>query len=70
MELRKENFNLTPKEIEVLKLIVKGLNNSEIANELVLSLSTVKFHIENIFTKLNTTNRTRADVIAVKTGIE
>lgn len=51
MELRKENFNLTPKEIEVLKLIVKGLNNSEIANELVLSLSTVKFHIENIFSQ-------------------
>lgn len=54
MELRKENLNLTPKEIEVLKLIVKGLNNSEIAEKLVLSLSTVKFHIENIFTKLNT----------------
>ncbi len=70
MELRKENFNLTPKEIEVLKLIVKGLNNNEIANKLVLSLSTVKFHIENIFAKLNTNNRTRAAVIAVKMGIE
>ena len=33
MELRKENLNLTPKEIEVLKLIVKGLNNSEIAEK-------------------------------------
>lgn len=70
MELRKENLNLTPKEIEVLKLIVKGLNNNEIAEKLVLSLSTVKFHIENIFTKLNTDNRTRAAVIAVKMGIE
>lgn len=70
MELRKENFNLTPKEIEVLKLIVKGLNNNEIANKLVLSLSTVKFHIENIFAKLNANNRTRAAVIAVKMGIE
>ena len=70
MELRKENFNLTPKEIEVLKLIVKGLNNNEIADKLVLSLSTVKFHVENIFMKLNTNNRTKAAVIAVKMGIE
>lgn len=57
---------LTDRERDVLKVMVQGLNNQEIAEKLVISLGTVKFHISNIFQKLGVNSR----VEAVKMAIE
>jgi NarL family two-component system response regulator LiaR len=57
---------LTERERDVLKGMVEGLNNNEIAEKLVISLGTVKFHISNIFQKLGVDSR----VEAVKQAIE
>ncbi|GJQ34779.1 MAG: DNA-binding response regulator [Anaerolineaceae bacterium] len=57
---------LTDRERDVLKCMVDGLNNNEIAEALVVSLGTVKFHISNIFHKLGVDSR----VEAVKAAIE
>jgi DNA-binding NarL/FixJ family response regulator len=57
---------LTDREREVLKCMVDGLNNNAIAETLVVSLGTVKFHISNIFHKLGVNSR----VEAVKAAIE
>jgi NarL family two-component system response regulator LiaR len=57
---------LTERERDVLKGMVEGLNNNEIAGKLVISLGTVKFHISNIFQKLGVDSR----VEAVKLSIE
>jgi len=61
-----EYENLTEREREVLKLMVDGLNNAEIAEQLVLSLSTVKYHISNILGKLEVENRVAAVTIAIQ----
>jgi LuxR family maltose regulon positive regulatory protein len=55
---------LTERELDVLRLIVAGLSNPEIANELVIAVSTVKTHINHIFGKLGVESRTRAVVKA------
>jgi LuxR family transcriptional regulator, regulator of acetate metabolism len=51
---------LTPRELEVLKLMVRGDTNAGIARELVLSEGTVKFHVKNILRKLHASNRAEA----------
>jgi LuxR family maltose regulon positive regulatory protein len=51
---------LSPRELEVLRLIVDGATNKEIADELVLTVNTVKRHISNIFGKLEVSNRAQA----------
>jgi LuxR family maltose regulon positive regulatory protein len=51
---------LTPREVEVLKLIEAGNSNQDIANKLVISIPTVKRHISNLYAKLGVTNRTQA----------
>ncbi len=51
---------LTPRELEVLRLIAAGLRNQEIADQLVISVATVKRHISNIYGKLGVSHRTQA----------
>jgi NarL family two-component system response regulator LiaR len=62
----KEVEHLTERELEVLKLMVEGLNNAQIAERLVVSLSTVKYHIGNILMKLRVENRVAAVTVAMQ----
>ena len=60
---------LTLRETEVLRLVVRGRNNSEIARELFISLNTVTRHMTNIFSKTGTSNRVEVAVYAARYGI-
>ena len=61
--------DLTPREVEVLKLIAEGRSNSEIAGELIISEKTVKNHINNIFSKLHVYDRSQAMLYAIRKGL-
>lgn len=65
----KNTYGLTDRELQVLALIVEGLNNSEIAKRLVITLSTAKAHVHSILQKLYVENRTQATIQAVKEGL-
>lgn len=67
--LAKNTYGLTERELEVLALIVEGLNNAEIAKRLVITISTAKAHVHSILQKLYVTNRTQATIQAVKEGL-
>jgi len=58
--------SLTERELDVRRLMVDGLNNAEIAESLVVSLSTVKYHISNILMKLCVENRVAAVTTAMQ----
>lgn len=60
---------LTPREIEILRLVAKGRRNKEIGSELRISEATVKTHLLHIFEKLDATDRTSAVTAAVERGI-
>jgi LuxR family maltose regulon positive regulatory protein len=60
---------LTQRELEVLRLIAAGLSNREIAQELVVAVSTVKSHINHIYGKLEATNRVQAAARAREAGL-
>ncbi|MDJ0756628.1 MAG: response regulator transcription factor [Ardenticatenaceae bacterium] len=60
---------LTEREVEVLKLVARGLTNQEIAQELVISERTVGNHIGNILNKLHLANRTQAALFALREGL-
>jgi len=60
---------LTPREVEVLRLMAAGLENSEIAGELVISTRTARNHVASILEKLQMQNRIQAAVYAVKHGL-
>ncbi len=60
---------LTPREIEVLELIVEGKTNKEIATDLSIAEDTVKIHLRNILEKLHLQNRIQAAVYAVRQGL-
>jgi DNA-binding NarL/FixJ family response regulator len=61
--------DLTARELDVLKLIAKGYNNSEIAGLLHISRGTVKIHVNNILSKLDVKDRTQAASAALQRGI-
>ena len=58
--------DMTGREKEILALMVEGLSNNEIAERLIVSQSTVKFHVSNILSKLGVTGRTEAVALAIK----
>ena len=62
-------IDLTEREKEVLALLVEGLNNNQIAERLVVSRSTVKFHVSSILSKLGVSSRTEAVALALKTNL-
>lgn len=61
-----ETEPLTQREQEILKLMVEGLNNAQIAERIVVSISTVKYHISNILMKLGVDNRVAAVTMAIQ----
>jgi NarL family two-component system response regulator LiaR len=62
----KIGFDLTNREHEVLALMTEGMSNPEIAEELMVSRSTVKFHVSNILSKLGADSRTEAVAVALQ----
>jgi two-component system, NarL family, response regulator len=66
---RVSKTGLTPRELEVLRLMVQGKRNKEIAAELSISMSTAKVHLMNIFEKLGVSDRSQATTVAIQRGI-
>lgn len=64
-----EEAELTERELEILQLIVDGYSNSAIADQLFISLGTVKTHVRNILNKLSADDRTQAAVMALRSGL-
>ncbi len=62
-------YNLSPRESEVLAGMLNGLSNAEIAGQLVISLSTTKFHVSSILAKLNVTSRAEVIALAMNEGV-
>ncbi len=60
---------LTQREVEVLRLIATGKTNQEIADELIISVKTVGYHVGNILNKTTSTNRTEAATYASQNGL-
>ena len=68
-EIELKKLNLTNREYEILQLVTKGKSNADIANMLFLSISTVKTHVSNLFTKMNVKSRGQAIVKAKRLKI-
>ncbi|MEV6417917.1 response regulator transcription factor [Kribbella sp. NPDC051718] len=63
-----EEFQLTEREQEVLRLMARGLSNAEIAGELILGVQTIKTHVANLLSKLGARDRTQAVIQAYESG--
>ncbi|MFJ4173073.1 response regulator [Microbacterium sp. NPDC089696] len=66
---RAERPQLTPRELEVLRLVAAGRSNPEIARELFIGEATVKTHLIHVFEKLGVSDRTRAVTLALELGL-
>lgn len=64
-----EAERLTPRELDVLRLLARGQRNREIADELGLAEPTVKIHVNNLLRKLQAKDRTEATVVALRRGL-
>ena len=62
-------YNLTPRESQVLALLVQGLSNPDIAKQLMVSRSTAKAHVSNILSKLAVSNRAEAIALAIRRNL-
>src|SRR5206468_5882647 len=62
-------FGLTAREVDVLRLLARGLSAKEIAARLVITPKTARNHIEHIYAKTDTSNRVRASMFAVQHGL-
>jgi NarL family two-component system response regulator LiaR len=60
--------HLSQRELEILRLVASGRSNQQIADELVISLNTVRRHVSNVFDKTGVANRTEASVYAREHG--
>lgn len=63
------DFRLTERELEILRRMTQGMSNGEIASELTISISTVKFHIANILSKMHVETRAEAVALAVRSEL-
>jgi DNA-binding NarL/FixJ family response regulator len=61
---------LSPRELDVLRLIARGLDNATIANQLNISARTAKNHVSSILAKLGLSSRIQAAIYAVRSGLE
>lgn len=61
--------NLTDRELEIIRLVVRGMSNKDIANCMQISPHTAKFHVSNIARKLGVSRRTEVAVKAVQEGL-
>lgn len=64
-----QDFNLTEREMEILKLIAQGFSNADIAERLFLSEGTIRNYTKSLFRKLRVSARTQAAVVAIKHGL-
>lgn len=64
-----ESVVLTPRELEVLHLVAEGLTNKEIAQRVIVSLNTVRKHVQAVLTKLDAHSKLEAVIIARRRGI-
>ena len=65
----REGAALTPRELDVLRLVAQGLGNKEIAADLDLSMHTVKYHLASVLAKLGVRSRTEAVSRGIRTGL-
>jgi DNA-binding NarL/FixJ family response regulator len=67
--LRGELVDLTDRELEILRLLARGLSNAQLAERAAVSEATIKSHLGSLFAKLGITSRTQAVVLAYETGL-
>ena len=61
--------NLTPRELELLQLVLAGYTNKAIASEIYISEKTVEFHLDNIYSKIGVRTRLMASIWALQRGL-
>jgi len=62
--------NLTPRELEILQLVIAGKTNRAIASEIYLSEKTIEFHLDHIYTKVGLRTRIMVGIWAIQHGME